>query len=415
MDWIMELGVSLLKSSFILVGIYVALGCLLQKKSWQVTISAVFKSAISLILMSIGGGVIGESLMSLGYLFQRSFGLIGIISSNERLAAYTETRFGHIIYSVIIVGMIVNIVMAKKTKFKYIFLTGHQMIYMSCALTIGLSYVGIPIWGVVAIGGIVLGIMMSVFPSLIQPYTKEITGKENIAVGHFSTVGFFISAKIGEFVNRPEQKREKKMGSSLLVDNLLATAISMVLLFTLAAIIAGKTYVQDVTNTYYIVFAIKQGLYFATGVYIILTGVRMMIGEIITAFKGIAQKIVPDAIPALDCSILFPYRQDRMMIGFVFSMIGGIVAMFIAGSSSVYAIIPSSTICFFSGSAAGLYGHVKGGKLGAVVSSLIFGLSIGLLPLLLLPMMRESGFYKVALGEFDFNVVVMIIKGIFGK
>lgn len=413
MDWMMELSANIFKDTFILVGIYVAVGCLIQKKGIQKTINAVFKSAIALILMSVGGNVIGEALLSLTYLFQRSFGLIGIISSNERLAAYTETRFGHLIYSVMVVGMIVNIIIAKKTKFKYIFLTGHQMIYMSCVLTIMLKYYDFENWIIILMGGILLGIMMSLFPALIQPYTKEITGKDHIAVGHFSSIGFYISARIGKIIGQKEKKPSKKMSNSLAVDNLLATAISMVILFVLVALMAGQTYVKDVTSTNYIVFAIKQGLYFSTGIYIILAGVRMMIQEIISAFKGIAQKIVPDAIPALDCSILFSYRQDLIVLGFVCSMIGGIVAMFVAGQNSVYVIIPSSTICFFSGSAAGMYGNVKGGKIGAIVSSALFGLAIGFLPLVLLPVMRESGFYKVAMGEFDFTVIGYILKNIF--
>jgi len=413
MDWLMELSTSLLKDTFILVGLYVAIGCLIQKKGIQKTINAVFKSAIAIILMSIGGGVIGEALLSLTYLFQRSFGLIGIIANNERLAAYTETRFGNLIYSVMILGMLVNILMAKKTKFKYIFLTGHQMLYMSCALTIMLKYYDLSNWLIVAIGGSLLGIMMSVFPALIQPYTKEITGKDHIAVGHFSTLGFYISAKIGNIIGKKDSKKSQKIKSTLIVDNLLATAISMVILFTLAALLAGQSYVRDVTSTHYIVFAIKQGLYFATGIYIILTGVRMMIQEIISAFKGIAEKIVPDAIPALDCSVLFPYKQNLIVLGFVCSMIGGIIAMFVAGQNSVYVIIPSSTICFFSGSAAGMYGHVRGGKLGAVISAFLFGLAIGFLPLVLLPVMRESGFYKVAMGEFDFTIIGYVIKSIF--
>lgn len=413
MDWMMELSANIFKDTFILVGIYVAVGCLIQKKGIQKTINAVFKSAIALILMSVGGNVIGEALLSLTYLFQRSFGLIGIISSNERLAAYTETRFGHLIYSVMVVGMIVNIIIAKKTKFKYIFLTGHQMIYMSCVLTIMLKYYDFENWIIILMGGILLGIMMSLFPALIQPYTKEITGKDHIAVGHFSSIGFYISARIGKIIGQKEKKPSKKMSNSLAVDNLLATAISMVILFVLVVLMAGQTYVKDVTSTNYIVFAIKQGLYFSTGIYIILAGVRMMIQEIISAFKGIAQKIVPDAIPALDCSILFSYRQDLIVLGFVCSMIGGIVAMFVAGQNSVYVIIPSSTICFFSGSAAGMYGNVKGGKIGAIVSSALFGLAIGFLPLVLLPVMRESGFYKVAMGEFDFTVIGYILKNIF--
>ena len=41
-------------------------------------------------------------------------------------------------------------------------------------------------------------------------------------------------------------------------------------------------------------FSIMQSITFAAGVYIILQGVRMVIAEIVPAFKGISDKLVPE-------------------------------------------------------------------------------------------------------------------------
>lgn len=197
-----------------------------------------------------------------------------------------------------------------------------------------------------------------------------------------------------------------------MADNVIATTLSMVFIFLAASLFAGKVYVEDITNSHYIIFAIKQGIYFAAGILIIITGVRMMTQEIIMAFKGIAEKIVPNAIPALDCSILFPYKQDVLILGFLGSMFGGILGMLIGGYYSLYIIIPSSTLCFFSGSAAGIYGYSTGGKKGAIVSSIIFGILIGIMPIIFLSDMADIGFYKIAMGEFDFSFLSLIVKWI---
>jgi PTS system ascorbate-specific IIC component len=416
---IIELGLNIIQNSFLLVAFYVAIGCMIQKKPIEKTLSSIVKSAISVYMINIGGGVVGQALASLTYLFQRSFQLIGIIANNERLVAYTEVKFGHIIYSLMIVGMLINLLIAKKTRFKYIFLTGHQTLYMSCVLTIILTYVGLNTILIIGVGGLLLGIMMSTFPALIQSYTVQITQKDNIAVGHFSSLGFYMSAKLGTLLGclikkKPSEENKKEKLNPLLIDNILATALSMILLFIITSLIAGKNYAEEVTiGTHYLVSAIKQGLIFSTGVYIILSGVRILIQELIPAFRGIADRFVPDAIPALDCSILFPYQQGIFILGFFGSIIGGILAMFVAGNYSLYVIIPSSTLCFFSGSASGLYGYVNGGKLGSIASSLLFGFILGILPLLLLPELKTLGFYKVALGEFDFTLVAMLIKYLF--
>lgn len=403
---------NILKDSLILISIYVGLGCILQKKGIEKTLTAMIKAAIAIFMMNIGGNTIGISLANLTYMFQRSFGHIGIVANNERLAAYADVKFGNIIYTLMILGMVINLILAKTTKFKYIFLTGHQTLYMSCVLTIFLKILGFKEIWIIVIGGIILGTLMTLLPALIQPFTKTITGKDNVAVGHFSSIGFWISAKIGQLFKREEIEINIKKTHPIMADNVIATTLSMVFIFLAASLFAGKVYVEDITNSHYIIFAIKQGIYFAAGILIIITGVRMMTQEIIMAFKGIAEKIVPNAIPALDCSILFPYKQDVLILGFLGSMFGGILGMLIGGYYSLYIIIPSSTLCFFSGSAAGIYGYSTGGKKGAIVSSIIFGILIGIMPIIFLSDMADIGFYKIAMGEFDFSFLSLIVKWI---
>ena len=50
----------------------------------------------------------------------------------------------------------------------------------------------------------------------------------------------------------------------------------------------------------------------------------MMLGEIIPAFKGISEKIVPNAIPAFDVPIIYPYAPNAVLIGFIASTIGAL-------------------------------------------------------------------------------------------
>ncbi|MCV5633156.1 hypothetical protein OFN23_33930, partial [Escherichia coli] len=79
--------------------------------------------------------------------------------------------------------------------------------------------------------------------------------------------------------------------------------------FLVLVLVAGKSFVEETLSAgqNFIIFAIIQSLTFAAGVYIILAGVRMVIAEIVPAFKGIADKLVKDAKPALDCPTVFPF------------------------------------------------------------------------------------------------------------
>ncbi len=106
---------------------------------------------------------------------------------------------------------------------------------------------------------------------------------------------------------------------------------------------------------------------FAGGIYIILSGVRMILAEIVPAFKGIADKLVPNAKPAIDCPVVFPYAPNAVLIGFIVSFVGGIVGMFIlfgikgAALAAVPIILPGVVPHFFCGATAGVFANAEGG------------------------------------------------------
>ena len=108
---------------------------------------------------------------------------------------------------------------------------------------------------------------------------------------------------------------------------------------------------------------------FSAGIYIVLAGVRMLIAEIIPAFKGISEKLVPNAKPALDCPILFPYAPNAVLIGFFCSFIGGIVGLGVLAllgnvGLAVAIILPGAVVHFFCGASAGVCGNATGGLKG---------------------------------------------------
>ena len=83
-----------------------------------------------------------------------------------------------------------------------------------------------------------------------------------------------------------------------------------------------------------------QSITFAAGVYIILQGVRMVIAEIVPAFKGISDKLVPNARPALDCPVVFPYAPNAVLVGFLSSFAAGLIGMFMLYLLNMTVIIP---------------------------------------------------------------------------
>src|SRR5699024_12586976 len=102
----------------------------------------------------------------------------------------------------------------------------------------------------------------------------------------------------------------------------------MVPFYIVAAGFAGPEFISQFSGEEnYIVYAFLQGVQFVVGVYILLAGVRLLLAEIVPAFRGIAMKIVPNAKPALDAPALFPSRPQAVTIAFVFTTLGPAIAM----------------------------------------------------------------------------------------
>lgn len=398
----------------ILVGLFALLGLVAQRKNIADTVSGTLKTVMGFVILGAGANVLVQSLGKFSDMFDKAFSVDGVIPNNEAIVALAQDSFGTETAMIMLFGMVANIVIARLTPFKYIFLTGHHTMFMACLIAVILTTGGLTGVPMVIIGSIILGSIMVLFPALLQPYTRKITGSDDFAVGHFGTAGYLVSAFIGGKVGKNSRSTEeinvpKSLG--FLRDTSVSVSLTMVILFFVVAGFAGPTFVEDNLSggQNFLVFAFMQGLTFAAGVYIILAGVRMLLAEIVPAFKGIADKIVPNAKPALDCPSVFPFAGNAVIIGFLSSFIAGLLSMFLLPIFGLKVIVPGLVPHFFTGAAAGVFGNATGGRKGAIFGSMANGVMISFLPALLLPVLGSLGFEGTTFGDADFGVVGIIL------
>ena len=141
---------------------------------------------------------------------------------------------------------------------------------------------------------------------------------------------------------------------SFLRDSAVSISLTMLVLYIVVAVVAGAEFIETNLSggTNFIVYSMMQALTFAAGFILIQNGVRLVLNEIVPAFKGIATKLVPNSKPALDCPIVFPYAPNAVLIGFISSFIGGVVSMLALGAMGLTIIIPGVVPHFFTGAAA---------------------------------------------------------------
>lgn len=398
----------------ILVGLFSLIGLLLQKKAFSDVISGTLKTIMGFVILTSGAAIIATTLTTFSQLFEHSFHIQGVVPNTDAMAALAQKNYGTATAMIMVLGMLFNIVLARITPLKYIFLTGHHTLYMSAMLAVILSVGGLSPFWVVLVGAVILGIMMVVSPAILQPFTRKITGTDDLALGHFGSTGYLLSAWVGKVVGKGSPSIEElKVPKSLnfLRDSSVAISLTMMILFVILVLVAGKEFVETSVSSgqNFIIFAIIQSLTFAAGVWIILAGVRMIIAEIVPAFKGIADKLVKDAKPALDCPTVFPFAPNAVIVGFLSSFAAGLVSMFLCPLFGLSVIVPGLVPHFFCGATAGVYGNICGGRRGAIIGAFAQGLLISFLPAILLPLMGDLGFASTTFGDADFGVVGIIL------
>ncbi|SHJ94490.1 PTS system IIC component, L-Asc family [Clostridium amylolyticum] len=410
---ILEFLRDVLKQPALLMGLMALVGLIALKKPAHKIMTGTLKPILGYIMLGAGADFIVNNLDPLGKMIEHGFHINGVVPNNEAIVSVAQKLLGVETMSILVVGLLVNIVIARFTKYKYIFLTGHHSFFMACLLSAVLGTSGMKGTELILIGGFILGAWSAISPAIGQRYTLKVTDGDEIAMGHFGSLAYYISSWVGGLVGKPEDSTEnieipEQWG--FLRDTTISTAITMIVFYLVAAIAAGPAFVSTLSDgTQPILFAIMSALKFAVGVTIVYNGVRMILGDLIPAFQGIATKIIPNAIPAVDCAVFFTYAPTAVVIGFISSFIGGVIGMVILGALGGVLIIPGLVPHFFCGATAGIYGNATGGRRGATIGAFVNGLLLSFAPALLLPVLGSIGFQNTTFGDFDFGVLGIVL------
>ena len=415
MKALLDFIVDILKVPSVLVGVIALIGLIAQKKSAADTIKGTIKTILGFIVLGGGATVLLGSLNPLGDIFQQAFNVQGVVPNNEAIVSTALEKYGTATALIMAFGMVANIAIARFTRLKFIFLTGHHTFYMACMIAVILVVAGFEGAQLVLVGALTLGLIMAFFPFIAQPFMRDITGSDEVGFGHFGTVGYVLAGLVGRSLrgkSRSTEEMNLPKNLSFLRDSSVSIALTMMVIYLVLVIAAGQDFVQQEkfsNGQNFLVWAVIQAITFAAGVFIILQGVRLILAEIVPAFTGFSQKLVPNARPALDCPIVFPYAPNAVLVGFLASFAGGLIGLFILGQLHWVLILPGVVPHFFCGATAGVFGNAVGGRLGASIGAFLHGILITFLPVWLLPVLGDLGFANTTFSDADFGVVGIVL------
>ena len=413
------------RNTALIVGIISFVGLVLQKKTTEQVISGTAKTIIGFMIFNIGSASIGTIVNNFTKLFNNGFGIDGVTTQVEVATGMALNTYGTEVAMVVLVGFVANLLFAKFTPFKAIFLTGQHFLYFACVLALVFIAHEFNSFWTILFGGIVLGLCGAALPTIAQPFMRKITGDDSIAMGHFNTIGYALAGCIGKLFAKSKENDEAKEIKlpkffSLFRDFVFSIALFMVVLFYIAVfanVFTGQLeFVTKMSgNDVWFIYPLLQGLQFAAAMSVLIYGVRQFIAEITAAFVAISEKYIPDSKPAVDCPAIFPYAPTAVVIGFVGSFLGGLFAMFLMVLfKSPVIMIPAAGICFFSGGTSGVFGNAYGGWKGALAGSFVVGIALVALPLVLYPMFSTLGISGASFPNVDYNIVGVIIDWILG-
>jgi ascorbate PTS system EIIC component len=382
--------VELLQLPAVVLGLIALAGLLLQRKGRAEVINGVVKTVLGLLIMGIGIGAIIAALIPIQQMFETGIpaggGLQTFVTFDEAVvSAVQDTNVGGIgalIGYVLGLGFLIHLILARVTRFKYVYLTGHMIWIHAGAFAILFHSFDIPNWLAVALASVVTGMYFTLMPALAQPVMRKITGSDDIAFGHGQTLLNMTGAWVGKVIGNPENSTEKtevSEGWAFFRDIAVSTSLVMLVVAGVAAVLSViqigiggfQETISDGQN--WLVYSMLQALGFTAGMLVLLQGVRMLIAEIVPAFQGIAEKVIPGARPALDVPVIFPFAPNALLVGLIVGTIAQVFGMVALGLIGWPVPLPSMIVAFFASGAGAIFGNATGGRRGAVAAAFIWG------------------------------------------
>ena len=366
----------------IFLSLIALIGLLLQKKSASEVIRGTFMTAIGYFVLNTGVGFVSGAVTDISVAFTTMMPQ-AVASKSVDIGANYGTQIG----IVMIIGFAINLIFARFTKWKTVFLTGHMLywfpfVFIAAGVDAGLSGAKL-----IILAALFTAVYMIVAPNLMRPLVKKVTGTDSFSIAHPTTTLSLIAAGVAKVTGDPKKStedlkvptglnflREVSITGSIVI---LLTYLVMSLLLKLNGYSPAEVLGYDRAFTYYFTKTINFGM----GVTIMLLGVRMLIAEIVPAFQGIATKVVPGAIPALDCPVIFNMAPNALLIGFICALATSTVTILICTALNAFptVVIPLAFTCFFEAGCAAIVANAYGGVRGCIIASIVNGIAMVLL------------------------------------
>ncbi len=366
-------------------GLVALIGLVLQRKKIEVVFTGTVRSMMGFIILMAGVNLLFVNINPIteilrhGFAGQYESGILARVAEGQSAVFFKD--YGSEIGLIMVGAFVVNLIIARISPWKVVYMTVHlilQNVWVVLAILITVTPWPLPVRVIVA--SVFLGIWHTVVPWITLPWSKKVTGNADFTLGHGIHTSTILTSWIASKIGKKDDSAEKIKFPERLAfmnDPYIMTTIIFLFLYLVGLIFAGPDWVSKTyaggKNPW--IWMIMSSVYGGAGLSILLYGVKTLLAEILAAFKGIATKLVPGAVPALDMPVFFGYAPTALMIGFITHIVVGTIIMFVMAAVSPQSVVfPAIVPSFFEGGTAAIFGNAAGGKRGAFLGGVLSAL-----------------------------------------
>ncbi len=388
-----------------MIGLIVLLGYILLRKPWYDVLGGTIKAVVGYMILAVGsGGLVSNFrpvLVGLKERFNLDAMVIDPYFGQNAVTAGVEEVFKKSFSQVmmlLLIAFIVNIILVrlrKITKLRSLFTTGHVQVQQA-STAFWLILFALPALkdnntALLIVMAVVLGLYWAVGSNLTIEPTQELTDGAGFCLGHQQIMGVALFSWIAGKMHERDEKKGKKVSRriedielpgfmSIFNENMVCTALLMTVFFGAILLILGRDYLIEAgflgENASFLFYILTLCLNFAVYLAILQLGVRTFVTELTQSFQGIANKLLPGSVPAVDCAVTYGFGSPNAVpIGFLCGAVGQFLAIgVLILLQSPVLVIAGFVPVFFDNATIAVYANNKGGMKAAVILPFISGL-----------------------------------------